>query len=182
MGLDMYLTKRVYVQNWAHFSPERVWEISVKQGGKTVKLQSPVNYLILGAAYWRKANCIHKWFVDNCQDGRDECQESWVDREKLKELLALCKKVLTIAVVERGEVLISQSLTDAGWEGSHFRTGTVITNAPEIAELLPSESGFFFGSTSYDEFYLDDIRLTINQLTKALADPLDGEFYYQASW
>jgi len=29
---------------------------------------------------------------------------------------------------------------------------------------------------------LDDLRLTIEQLTKALADPIEGDFYYEASW
>lgn len=43
--------------------------------------------------YWRKSNHIHKWFVDNCQDGTDECQYSFVAREQLKELLELCEKV-----------------------------------------------------------------------------------------
>ena len=44
--------------------------------------------------YWRKANQIHKWFVDNCQKGVDECQKAYVSREKLETLLALCKETL----------------------------------------------------------------------------------------
>ncbi len=44
--------------------------------------------------YWRKANHIHGWFVDNVQQGRDECQESYVETDQLKELRDLCKKVL----------------------------------------------------------------------------------------
>lgn len=27
-------------------------------------------------AYWRKFNALHKWFVDNIQDGIDNCQVS----------------------------------------------------------------------------------------------------------
>lgn len=41
-------------------------------------------------AYWRKANQIHGWFVDNIQGGVDECQESPVTREQLDELRQLC--------------------------------------------------------------------------------------------
>jgi hypothetical protein len=44
--------------------------------------------------YWRKANAIHKWFVDNTQDGKDECQLSDVSIEQLLTLYNLCKKVL----------------------------------------------------------------------------------------
>lgn len=46
------------------------------------------------AGYWRKANAIHKWFVENCQDGVDECQETYVSRKKLAELKKLCEEVL----------------------------------------------------------------------------------------
>jgi hypothetical protein len=44
--------------------------------------------------YWRKANAIHKWFVDNTQDGKDECQISDVSIEQILVLYNLCKKVL----------------------------------------------------------------------------------------
>jgi hypothetical protein len=37
--------------------------------------------------YWRKANQIHRWFVENVQDGVDNCGEYTVTREKLDELL-----------------------------------------------------------------------------------------------
>ena len=46
----------------------------------------------IGVGYWRKANAIHAWFVRECQGGRDECQTTWVPREKLEALLALCKE------------------------------------------------------------------------------------------
>lgn len=44
--------------------------------------------------YWRKENAIHRWFVDNVQDGEDNCAEYFVSREKLQELKELCEKVL----------------------------------------------------------------------------------------
>lgn len=44
--------------------------------------------------YWRKANAIHKWFVDNTQNGVDECQTSEVSLQQVVELYNLCKKVL----------------------------------------------------------------------------------------
>jgi len=45
-------------------------------------------------AYWRKANQIHRWFVENVQQGEDDCREYLVDTEDLKKLLATVKKVL----------------------------------------------------------------------------------------
>jgi len=44
--------------------------------------------------YWRKANAIHNWFVRKVQNGRDNCEEYSVTREKLLELQTLCKDVL----------------------------------------------------------------------------------------
>lgn len=45
--------------------------------------------------YWRKVNAIHKWFVDNVQDGIDDCcYHRPVTKEDLKALADLCKVVL----------------------------------------------------------------------------------------
>ena len=43
-------------------------------------------------AYWRKANQIHKWFVDNVQNGEDDCGDYYVSHEKLKELRETCRQ------------------------------------------------------------------------------------------
>lgn len=45
--------------------------------------------------YWRKANQIHKWFVDKVQDGIDDCDYHHEVTEKdLNELLDICREVL----------------------------------------------------------------------------------------
>ncbi len=49
----------------------------IKYNIKTVKFE---------AMYWRKANAIHKWFVDNVQSGEDDCGTYDVSREQLQEL------------------------------------------------------------------------------------------------
>ena len=50
--------------------------------------------------------------------------------------------------------------------------------------MLPTRSGFFFGGTEYDEFYLRDLKDTVEILDRVLGDPLleDCDFLYQASW
>ena len=58
---------------------------------------------------------------------------------------------------------------------------TVIAN-PELAEkLLPTGSGFFFGSTDYDEYYFGDLNDTIGIINRCLESKFDY-FEYQASW
>jgi hypothetical protein len=37
---------------------------------------------------------VHGWFVDNVQDGNDDCDRHYVSVESLKELLALCEGIV----------------------------------------------------------------------------------------
>ena len=84
MGLDMYLTKKHYVQNWEHTQLEKRFEVTIKQGDKTYGNidASKVKYIEEEAGYWRKSNHIHRWFVENLQDGIDDCQEVYVSPNK----------------------------------------------------------------------------------------------------
>lgn len=51
--------------------------------------------LIEEVGYWRKANQIHYWFVQNIQNGEDDCRSYLVTKENLQCLYDLCGKVLT---------------------------------------------------------------------------------------
>jgi len=44
--------------------------------------------------YWRKANSIHKWFVENVQNGVDDCEYYEVTRQHLGKLNSLVQQVL----------------------------------------------------------------------------------------
>lgn len=57
-------------------------------------------------------------------------------------------------------------------------------DAELAAEELPPQEGFFFGSTEIDDWYWNDIDLTIDQLTRILNDDRlkDYDLYYQSSW
>lgn len=47
---------------------------------------------------WRKFNALHKWFCDNVNNGEEiNCEEKYVSREKLEELLSL----LDAAMIDR---------------------------------------------------------------------------------
>jgi len=96
MGLDMYLYKRTYVQNWSHMAPSEINRVAVKLGGKKHPHIDPkkVSYIIESVMYWRKDNHIHRWFVLNVQDGNDDCKEYWVSTDKIKELIDLCQSVI----------------------------------------------------------------------------------------
>jgi hypothetical protein len=55
---------------------------------------SGVNGIRLQAAYWRKANAIHNWFVQHTQDGVDDCRTTYVSREQLRKLVEECQRAL----------------------------------------------------------------------------------------
>ncbi len=64
----------------------------------------------------------------------------------------------------------------------------VLVNRDRAEELLPTTSGFFFGSTEYDDWYFKDIESTEALLTKILeSDTLNPDkyiwdYYYHSSW
>jgi len=121
MGLDMYLTKKSYVKKWDF--QKKNHEVDVKYDGKTRKDIKPdrISEIVEEVMYWRKANHIHGWFVENVQQGRDECQESYVETDQLEELRDLCKKVLETKNAEllpltEGFFFGSKEVDDFYWE------------------------------------------------------------------
>lgn len=58
----------------------------------------------------------------------------------------------------------------------------VIADVSLAEQLLPTQSGFFFGGTEYDEWYLEDLKRTVAIVEKCLALPKTASFYYQSSW
>lgn len=96
MGLDMYLNQEIYIGG--HFDHNKVKGIISIQtplmlGRLKIDLKEVVS-ITLHMGYWRKANQIHRWFVENVQDGVDECQRAYVSIEELETLKSLCMDVL----------------------------------------------------------------------------------------
>ena len=193
MGLDMYLNR---IPRFENITPEQVigiggyfdWKDAKAKGSKyakcTLKEWCGIDYATLPkraikyyqqfytmkywlwdnehkyghmqieeeVAYWRKANAIHNWFVENVQAGVDDCGCYKVSKNQLEELLSKCR-------------LVNENPTNA-------------------YEYLPTVDGFFFGSTTYDEWYLKDIKNTIQSLTKILEETdFDKQMIvYRSSW
>ena len=91
MGLDMYLYKKHYIGNQYKKSKDKLRIINKRKLNIKDKNISEITENI---AYWRKANQIHKWFVDNIQKGQDNCKEYNVNHDSLQKLLTLIIKVL----------------------------------------------------------------------------------------
>ena len=112
---------------------------------------------------WRKANAIHKFFVDTCQEGNDNCQRHYVSKENLAELLETINTILAVK--------------------------TPVARRTKAEELLPTEMGCFFGSEDYDDWYFQNLKRTKTILEKVFEYEENAEagkcfdsFYYQSSW
>jgi len=175
----MFLYRKTYVKNWEHTPEEEKTKISLT-GNRTEGIDTnKIVEIVEEAGYWRKANAIHNWFVENVQDGMDDCREYYVSEEQLRNLLSLVDTVLKESKLVDGTVVTGYLIKD-GKEEPVLRKGKVIEN-PTVAErLLPTRNGFFFGGTEYDEDYIQDLESTKRILEEALAK--GGDYYYSSSW
>lgn len=134
--------------------------------------------------YWRKANHIHNWFVENIQHGIDDCNyHREVTEKDLKNLLSICKKVLKSSELVATKIENGTTYKD-GKMVPIMEDGNAIKDPTVARKLLPTQSGFFFGGTGYDEWYLEDVKNTIDIITNVL-ETTDFEkemIYYVSSW
>ena len=182
MGLDMYLEGETFAGlqfehnretagasftgDLAHVQPERLSSVTEQLG------------------YWRKANAIHKWFVDNVQGGVDDCRRAPVSRAKLTELRAVVERVLASCQLAPGPVINGYQSDPSfvtGWRPM-IEDGKIVVDPSVAEELLPATSGFFFGSTQYDSRYVDDLKNTLAIIDAALSCHDSVSFFYEASW
>ena len=182
MGLDMYLegsfSTRAYErptdQDYADMREGK--EVKIEQsselkdalaaiGFENAPIDHQYNHMtyVFPIITWRKANAIHKFFVDTCQEGNDNCQRHYVSRENLEELLETINTILAVK--------------------------TPVARRTKAEELLPTEAGFFFGSEDYDDWYFQDLKRTKSILEKVFEYEENAEagkcfdnFYYQSSW
>jgi hypothetical protein len=156
MGLDMYLTAKRYL--WSDKDKEIAKDINDAVGvefdpeKRFVGSSMMVKEVSIDAMYWRKANAIHGWFVEKCQGGRDECQETYVPREKLVELRDLCKSILDNP------------------------------DATGDADLEPTEGFFFGSYEKDEWYYQDLKNTVEGITNALSLPEHKYEFYYQASW
>lgn len=107
MGLDQYLWKSKDINVYDFNKDECIAKkIKVKVDvefvdgeikTKEYELDNPKHsgHVYLPVAYWRKANCIHRWILEHTVGiDEDKCQKIYLYGSKIKELVETCKEVL----------------------------------------------------------------------------------------
>lgn len=182
MGLDMYLNKTYYVRNSQYQTEEERFTINILKGGKPSVI--PIDKIVSVSTqeiYWRKANAIHNWFVQNVQNGNDDCGTYYVTPEQLQELLKAVSTVLENIELVDGKVQ-NGTLFEHGEIKPIIEDGKVIKDPTKADEVLPTTEGFFFGSTEYDQSYIEDLNFTKTELERILAVNDYADFEYHSSW
>lgn len=153
MGLDMYLTKKTYVKRWEHDAPEKLYTVDVLRGGK------PVPHI--------KSERI-KYVIEEIAYWRKANQiHQWF-----------------VTNVQDGEDNCGTYYVDISQLQELVDICKKVVENPDLApQLLPTQGGFFFGSTEYDDWYFNDVKETITMLEPVLSDDSGViDYEYHASW
>ncbi len=145
MGLDMYLYRA---------DKKRLKKFEQLTDEEKKNVEKP----FYEVAYWRKANQIRQWFVTNCgYPENGNCIDFKLKKSDLEKLVADCKAIREI--YKEAENLFGEDEDQ-------------ISNyvGKKAKKILPTQSGFFFGSTDYDYYYLMDIDNTIEQCERVLSE------------
>jgi hypothetical protein len=190
MGLDMYLERTN--KNVAQYVKEDLDEIKksnptlyetlkpyIKRRGSYFSWDS----LCEEVGYWRKANQVHGWFVENVQDGCDDCDSYEVSKEDIEELQNCCKKIIESTEINGEKIKDAFDFIKTDYfniiETAEIKVDTTIAQG-----TLPSMGGFFFGELEYDEYYFYDICQTLKIIEDVLlSTDFENEIlFYQSSW
>lgn len=156
MGLDMYLYRRQYVSNYS-------WR---NVDDKRDTYNSIVNTLGIepckDAPHMNIEVCVAYWRKVNA------IHKWFCDLDGGKDE---CQSIY----VTRENLIELRNLCNS-----------VLFEPAMASSTLPTQGGFFFGSLDYDEWYLEDMRNTVDQLDKILqstpSDDFAFDFIYRASW
>jgi hypothetical protein len=145
MGLDMYLMKHIWIGG--EYEHRNVTgSVDINADGKRLQMDAKeISEIVCRVGYWRKANQIHKWFVDNVQTGADDCKSYYVSAEQLQKLKTLCQKALDTkdaSILPPQDGFFFGGTEFNGWYWGNLRATIA------IIEKLP-EDGYYYYQSSW---------------------------------
>lgn len=119
-------------------------------------------------AYFRKVNFLVKYVDEVLGREVDNCRDVVLEKEDIEELVRRCGTVIdSLKNSKKKEVQY-----ETGWCNGEttYATKKVFTGTKVAEELLPTMNGFFFGSTDYDEDYLDNVKQVKEDMERILKE------------
>ena len=185
MGLDMNLSaSKTLYPKWEDQEYKETEEMrGVRNAVKGMYKGTTFDHITVefDVGYWRKANQIHHWFVENVQGGKDDCNQYPVAREQLEALLVSVRTVLGSSTLVEGTVTNGYRYEN-GERIPMEEQGRVMADSTIAEAVLPTHEGFFFGGYEYDQWYYEELEETERILNKCLELDEDWEFSYSSSW
>lgn len=151
MGLDSYLYKKTFIWQSEWVEEEKRMEVVVKTGGVVDTKFKPkrIKYVVEEMGYWRKANHIHNWFVQNVQDGVDNCADYYVDRNDLENLLEACERVIVNPSQSEELLPTAQGFFFGVTEYEEYYFDTVRETISILKDCLSDEDAYFYYTSSW---------------------------------
>lgn len=109
MGLDSYLlAKRLLDENEDKDSAAIVTSAFPELGA----IGAAVSRVEVELGYWRSNRALHRWFVENVQNGTDDCSSYWVQRSQLLDFAMWVEKDsgMSTPEIERTRKAITHAL------------------------------------------------------------------------
>ena len=107
MGLDMYLYLEKYESEYEveyeereklrNKIMERLYPDEMLPLMKSMEAKRQITLTRIAryeVGYWRKANAIHNWIIQNCASGTDDCKPIYIDTSDAEKLRDICNEVL----------------------------------------------------------------------------------------
>ena len=145
MGLDMYLSAKKTMPRAAAIvlhkaAPDEftVWK------NPWVKTKTQKVKAVAEAAYWRKANAVHGWFVRKIQGGTDDCGTYPVTAQQLEELRDACKAVLAGEVEEEHDLVPTSGFFFGPTDDKTWYTERLEYTVEQLDRVLKDYSGWAF--------------------------------------
>ena len=156
MGLDMYLTAKRYLSK--HFNEG--------DDQRAAAIQSQFPELANRKDHWGESSPVKEVSIDAGYWRKANAIHDWFVKN-VQGGVDECEP----HYVSREDLLRLKEICEQ-----------VLADHTQARALLPTTSGFFFGSTEYDDWYFEDIRATIRIIEDALDLPASWEFEYRSSW
>lgn len=155
MGLDMFLLREVRISNYDYLPPEDKFQVQIS----VTRGKKPIHINVDRVTTIKEE--VAYWRKANAI-------HSWFVKNVQEG-----KDDCGTYYVSRGDL---KNLMET--------CQTILDNPSKAEELLPTSSGFFFGSTEYDDWYFGDLKKTVDICKECLSieDDLVDNFFYHSSW